>query len=118
MFVHIMIPQKNLPIGNVILMDISHLSNPFHRLFWFELFCHSLPFSHFLNQAVVHFLCLLVNVGKVLVQFSLNQHSGVGCFSMLFQVVLVSLSPYPDWLIIFDRECQARDIIIALQFVP
>lgn len=36
----------------------------------------------------------------------------------LFQIPCVSLSPYSDMVIFFFGKCQARQIVIALQFIP
>lgn len=56
---------------------LVHSSNPKHRVFCFELFGHTLLASHLLDQSKHHLCCLLVNFGKVTVQFAACEQRGV-----------------------------------------
>ena len=49
------------------------------------------------------FLSLSINIRKIDVQFAACQQIGVEYFAVIFQIAKMTLSPYPDWLLIFLR---------------
>lgn len=51
-------------------VNVIHQLHSQHLIFCFELFCHILFCSHFLNQPTKHIFGLFVDVSKITVQFA------------------------------------------------
>ena len=103
----------NSSISNAI-----HLPHPLHRIGCFQLLGHTFALCHLLYKTLEHFLRLSVDVKKVAVQLAAGQQVGIAHTAMLLEIPKVPLSSYPDICLFFFRQFQARQVIIALQFVP
>ena len=77
-------------------MDVIHLLRPQHLVFRFKRFRYALLFGKLFYQPREHILCLLVNIGKVIVQLTAYQQIGIEYLAMLFQIPQMPLSPYAD----------------------
>lgn len=98
--------------------NIIHCPYPRHLVDCFKLFRYTLTLCHLLYQPRKHFLCLLINISKITVQLARCKQISVKDTLMLFDISQMALSPNADRLAFFFGECQARQIIIALLFVP
>ena len=76
--------------------DCVHSLRPKHLLLHFELFGDTVLFSNVLYQPREHFFRLLVQISKVVVELAACQQFGVNGLVVLFQILQMPLSPYPD----------------------
>ena len=77
-------------------MDVIHLLRPQHLVFRFKRFRYALLFGKLFYQPRKQFLCLLVYVGKVIVQLAGGQQLGIQADLVLADIPQVSLSPNAD----------------------
>ena len=116
-----------------------HPLYPFHLVGCFERFRDTFYFGKFFYQPKEHILRLLVQLGEVTGELSTENQTVVQPFA-IFTVILkmptvspvgsvgasaygrgvhrTPAPPYADGLMFFLWECQARNVVIALQLVP
>ena len=77
-------------------MDVIHLLHPQHLVFCFECIRYTFLFGKLFYQTREHFLCLLVYVGKVIVQLASYQKSGIEMSFVPADIPQMPLSLYAD----------------------
>ena len=58
-------------------MNIIHTTNPLHLIIRFKFFGNSLTLCHLFYEPKKHILSLLVDLGKVVIEFSGGEQIGV-----------------------------------------
>ena len=95
--------------------DVVHAADPFHLVFCFKLFGYALVSFHLVYQLGKHFFCLSVDFGEVVVEGAAYHQFGVQKFLVFADVGEIAFAPYTD---VCFGEFEARDVIIAVTFVP
>ena len=72
--------------------DVIHPPYPLHLIFGFELFGDAFFFGDLFDQAIIHHGCILVDVGKVIVEFALGQQVVIKDSVMVLQIASAALS--------------------------
>ena len=67
--------------------DVIHPPNPLYLICFFELFGDAFFFGELFDQAIIHLGCILVDVGKVIVEFALGQQVVIQDSVMILQIV-------------------------------
>lgn len=88
--------------------NVVHPTDPSHLIDCFQRLSNTLSFHHLLDDGAHHFLCLLVNVGKVAVQLATQQQSVIKGSAVFFEIPLVSLPPMYPQTAVFQRVQSGR----------
>ena len=79
--------------------DIVHFLHPLHLIFRFERFGYALTLCHLLYELRKHFVCLLVDVGKVSVHLAACQQIEIKDLAILLDIPQMPLTPNADRLL-------------------
>ena len=95
--------------------DVVHTAHPFELVICFELFDDAFAVLHLIYQLRKHFFCLFVDFGEVDVEGAVDCQFGMQKILVLADVGEIAFTPDAD---VYFGELEARDVIIAVAFVP
>ena len=95
--------------------DVVHPAAPFELVIDLKLFGDALVGFHLIDQLRKHFFCLSVDFGEVVVEGAVDHQFGVQKFLMFADVGEIAFAPDAD---VCFGEFEARDVIVAVAFVP
>ena len=78
------------------LLNIAHPLYPFKLVLLFKFFCNTFRLFHLLNQKVIHFICLTVNICKIRPKCAFSYHQHKYTSFVVFKVVFVHHTPFAD----------------------
>ena len=98
------------------IVDAIHSSDPCHLVTGFQFLSHALRYLHLLNNQGQTLLCLLVQIGKISPELTLQNQVIESHRVMLFQILSVHPSVFSDSAFLTGK-LQSRNVVISCQHI-